>query len=301
MRVLRTMLFVPGNNMRMIHKTKTLDADAFILDLEDAVPMEEKETARVFIEDALDWMGPEGLDVFVRVNTLATGLTPSDIEAAVREGIGGIMLPKSESKGDVLEVDRLIEDAEGRRGLKHGSTSVIPLIETARGVLNAPEISTAGSRIVAVSFGAVDFTRDMGTTISREGTELFYARSRISLVARASGVQAIDTVWVDIMDREGLLRDARLAKQLGFRGKLLIHPNQIEPVNGVFSPSEQEVRYAQRVVEAFREAEARGLGAISLEGRMIDTASYRQALDLLSLAEAIEEKRMKRREAPWSP
>lgn len=293
MRVLRTMLFVPGNNMRMIHKTRTLDADAFILDLEDAVPMDEKETARVFVEDALEWMGSEGLDVFVRVNALTTGLTPLDIEAAVHDGIGGIMLPKSESEGDVLEVERLIEAAEEGRGLEPGSTSIVPLIETAKGVLNAPGIATASSRIVASSFGAVDFTRDMGTTISREGTELLYARSIISLVARASGVQAIDTVWVDIMDREGLIRDARLAKQLGFKGKLLIHPSQIEPVNQVFSPSEEEVLYAQRLVEAFKEAEARGLGAVSLEGRMIDTASFRQALDLLSLAKAVESK-MKR-------
>jgi len=136
----------------------------------------------------------------------------------------------------------------------------------------------------------VDFTRDMGINLSREGTELFYARSHIAVAARAAEVQAIDTPWIDVADREGLVQDSERGRQLGFRGKLLIHPSQIEPVNKVFSPSEDEVEYAGKVVEAFSEAEAKGLGAISLDGKMIDVANFRQAQDLIALAEAIAQK-----------
>jgi len=140
---------------------------------------------------------------------------------------------------------------------------------------------------VAVAFGAVDFTREMGIHLSREGTELFYARSHIAVTARAAEVQAIDTPWIDVADREGLVRDSERGRQLGFRGKLLIHPNQIETVNQVFSPSEDEIEYARKVVKAFKEAEAEGVGAISLEGKMIDIANFRQAEELIAWAEAI--------------
>jgi citrate lyase subunit beta/citryl-CoA lyase len=167
---------------------------------------------------------------------------------------------------------------------------LVPLLETARGVLDAREIATASGRIIALAFGALDFTRDMGTSPSIEGTEVLYARSRIALVANAARVQAIDTPWIDIADTEGLVEETRRAKQLGFRGKLLIHPSQIEPVNQVFTPAEAEVAYARRVVEAFRAAEARGLGAISFEGKMVDVANARQAEDLIAWAEAISQR-----------
>ncbi len=293
---MRSVLFVPGNNMRMIHKTVDIEADAFILDLEDAVPMMEKETARIFVRDSVGLVGSMGSGVYVRLNAITTGLTSADLEATVVEGLDGVILPKSESKSDVLELERLMEEVEADRRLNLGKTAIIPLIETAKGVINAYGVATASKRVAALSFGAVDFTRDMGTSLSKDGTELLYARAHVALAARAAGIQALDTVWIDIVDREGLVRDARLAKQLGFKGKMLIHPSQVEPVNQVFSPSEQEVGYARRVVEAFREAEAKGQGAVSLDGRMIDAANYSQALDLLSLAEAIAERR--RRQPP---
>ena len=152
------------------------------------------------------------------------------------------------------------------------------------------EKETATKRIIALGFGSLDFTRDMRTSPSLEGTEVFYARSHIALVARAAGVQAIDTPWIDIADQEGLVEEAKLARQLGFQGKLLIHPSQIEPVHRVFSPSEGEVAYARKVVEAFREAEEQGLGAISLDGKMIDVANARQAQELIAKAEAMAQK-----------
>jgi citrate lyase subunit beta/citryl-CoA lyase len=290
MRLLRTMLFTPGNNMRMIYKAGTLGADAIILDLEDAVPMAEKETARIFVKDSIEQVAAGSVQVFVRTNAFTTGLAEEDLNWAVQVGLDGIVLPKAESKDDVLETEKLIAALETERELEPGSLVIVPILETARGVMDAYEIVTASRRVVAIAFGAVDFTRDMGINLSREGTELFYARSHIVVAARVAEVQAIDTPWIDVADREGLVQDSERGQQLGFRGKLLIHPSQIEPVNKVFSPSEDEVKYASKMVEAFSQAEAKGLGAISLDGKMIDVANFRQAQDLIALAEAIAQK-----------
>jgi citrate lyase subunit beta/citryl-CoA lyase len=287
MRLLRTMLFTPGNNMRMIYKAGTLGADAVILDLEDAVPLAEKETARIFIKDSIEQVAAGGVQVFVRTNAFTTGLAEEDLNWIVRAGLDGIVLPKAESKDDILETEKLVAALEKERGLEPGGLVIVPILETARGVVNAYEIAMASRRVVAVAFGAVDFTREMGIHLSREGTELFYARCHIAVAARAAEVQPIDTPWIDVTDREGLVWDSERGRQLGFRGKLLIHPNQIETVNQVFSPSEDEVAYARKVVEAFSEAEAKGLGAISLDGKMIDAANFRQAQDLIAWAEAM--------------
>lgn len=294
MRLLRSILFTPGNNMRMIYKTPTLAMDAVILDLEDSVPMIEKDTARVFIRDTLDLAGSGGAEVYVRINGLMTGLTAQDCDFVIQKGLDGVMLPKVESKEDVIESEKIIEKLEKERGMKPGSIVLIPTLETAKGVVNVYEIAVASKRVIAIGFGAVDFTRDMGTSLSKEGAELFFARSQVAIAARAAGVQALDTVFIDLADKEGLIKDSQLAKQLGFKGKFLIHPSQIEPVNQIFSPLPKEIEYAKKVVSAFKEAEARGLGAASLEGRMIDIAVFRQAEDLLTLAEAIAEKEKKR-------
>ncbi len=287
MRLLRTMLFTPGNNMRMIYKAGTLGADAVILDLEDAVPLAEKETARIFIKDSIEQVAAGGVQVFVRTNAFTTGLAEEDLNWIIRAGLDGIVLPKAESKDDVLETEKLVTALEKERRLEPAGLVIVPILETARGVVNAYQIATASRRVVAVAFGAVDFTREMGIHLSREGAELFYARSHIAVAARAAEVQAIDTPWIDVADREGLVRDSERGRQLGFRGKLLIHPSQIEPVNRVFSSSEDEIEYARKVVKAFKEAEAEGVGAISLEGKMIDIANFRQAQDLIAWAEAI--------------
>ncbi len=286
--------------MRMIHKASTLDADAIILDLEDAVPLTEKETARIFIKDSIDLVGSGNSSVYVRVNALTTKLTMEDLEAVALPGLEGIVLPKCESHNEVISAEKLIGKVERKKKLKLRNLVLLPTLETAKGVLNSYEIASASKRVAAISFGAVDFTRDMGTSISRDGSELMYARSRIAVAARAAEVQAIDTPWIDIADRDGFVKDSRFARQLGFRGKLLIHPGQIQTVNEVFSPSQGEVEYAKKVVDAFQTAQAKGLGAISLEGRMIDIANYRQARDLLALAEAIAEREQSRKEKAQS-
>lgn len=287
MRALRSWLFTPGNNLRMLQKAGHVGADAVIVDLEDAVPMADKETARWFLRDALPALAAQRSSAWVRVNSLSTGLAPEDIRSAVRPGLEGIVLPKTESADDLRRAAALAEEAERAVGIEPGTVRLVPLLETARGVAAAREVAAADSRVAALAFGGVDFCRDMRIELTSGGEELDPPRARIALMARAAGVLAVDTPWIEIHDRDGLVRHARAARQRGFHGKLLIHPNQAAPVNEVFSPDPGELARARRIVERFEAERARGAGAISLDGKMIDEANYRQARDLIAFQEAI--------------
>jgi len=277
--------------MRMIQKIPTLTADAVVLDLEDSIAMADKDTARIFIRDSLETAGSGSAEVYVRVNGFTTGFTAQDCEFIVQKGLAGIVLPKVESKNEVLQAERILNKLEKKRKIKR--LPLIPCLETAKGITNAYAIAAASKRSIALGFGAVDYTRDMGSSLSKEGTELFVARSLTAIAARAAGVQALDTVFIDLADKEGLVKDSQSARQLGFKGKFLIHPNQIGPVNQAFSPSTKEIEYAKEIVQAYKEAVAKGAGAASLKGRMIDAPVYQQAQELLSLADAIAEKQTK--------
>jgi len=291
--VLRSMLFVPGNSRRMIAKASTLASDAIILDLEDAIPLPDKATARIIVRDSVKAVKLGRAYVFVRVNALTTNLTAEDLKF-IDKDLDGVLLPKTNAKSDVLELNDVLEKAERNLGLERGSLKIIPLIETAKGVINAYEIASATERVVAVAFGAGDYYGDLGRNISflsPEQTELLYARSQIVNASRAAGVQAIDTPFFGLLaDTEGFTKEATLALQLGFKGKLLIHPTQIDIVNRIFSPSQDEIGYARRVVEAFEKAQAKGLGVISFEGKMIDYMNYKQASELVNFVEAMDEK-----------
>ncbi len=301
MMVLRSMLFFPGNSMRMITKAATLSADAIIFDLEDAVPLPDKESARIMIRDSVKAVKSAGSYVFVRVNALTTELTAEDLRFVAVEGLDGIVLAKTEARSGVLELGGMLGEAEKNRGLELGSLRIVPLVETAKGVVNVYEIASASERVVAVGFGAGDYYRDLGRSVaslSPEQTELLYARSQIVIGSRAAGVQAIDTVFFGLLtDREGFTKETQLALQLGFKGKLLVHPTQIETANRIFSPSPEEAEYAKGVVGAFEEAQARGLGAISFEGKMIDYMSYQQAKDLVSFVELVADEEERRQRA----
>ncbi len=294
LRVLRSMLFVPSNNWRMLMGSGKEGADAVITDLEDAVPIGEKETGRVFARDSISSIKADGADVFVRVNGVATGLTAEDIKVVVCKDLDGIMLPKTESKEDVLELDALIAKEEKDKGLKPDTLAIIPLLETAKGVLNAHEIAVSSKRVIALSFGAADFLRDLGrsyTTVSTDESELLYPRSYISLAAKSAGILAVDTPFFGlIIDEEGLIRESKIALQLGFKGKMVIHPKHIRFVNQIFTPSSEDINYAERVIKTYEEAAARGLGAASLEGKMIDYATYRMAEELNLVNKVIAEK-----------
>lgn len=278
--------------------------DAIILDLEDAVPIAEKETGRVFARDGIPILKAKGIDVFVRVNSLGTGLTEKDLGYVVVEGLDGIMLPKSETKEQIVKLDRFLKKEEVKKGMKPGSISILPLLESPRGVLNASDIATGSKRVVALGFGAGDFLRELGEgfAIARLSPDeyfpmILYARSRISIAARVAGVPAIDTPFFGLLiDTEGLERESSKAKLLGFKGKMLIHPRHVQPVNQVFSPSKEDIEFSKRMIDAYKEAEAKGLGAASFGGRMIDYAMVSMGEDLLSKAEAIAEKEKRRAE-----
>lgn len=296
--ILRSMLYVPANSWRMIINVVSEGADAVILDLEDACPMPEKETGRVFARDSISMIKQHGIDVFVRVNSLETGLTETDIGYVTVKGLDGIMLAKTESKEDVLAVDTLLRQEEEKKGIEANSISLIALIETPNGVLNIRDIITASQRMIAVGFGAGDFSREMGAGMGVTGLvpeEYFfmvlYARSSIALAARASGIQAIDTPFFGlIIDLEGLRKEMEKVKLLGFSGKQLTHPGHVATVNEVFTPTKEELDYANQVVKAYEEARARGLGATTLGGKMIDYGSFKRAESLLSFAAAIEKR-----------
>lgn len=289
---MRSALFVPANSWRFLLSSIRSDADVLIVDLEDAVPMDDKETGRWFVKEFLEKeRSGFGRPVFVRVNSVASGLYREDLAFSVRPGLDGVMIPKVESADDVLRVEEVVERLEGERGLDPGTVKIVPLIESARGVENSHEIARASKRLVALAFGAGDFLRDLGislTGLSAEQLELLYARSKVVTAAAAAGLQAIDTPFLGlIIDREGVKREAELARRLGFRGKLAIHPSHVPVLNEVFMPSQREVKEALEIVKVYEEAARRGLGATSYRGRMIDYMNYSQAKKLLSIARSL--------------
>ena len=294
--VLRSMLYVPANSWRMITNATAEGADALILDLEDGCPMSEKETGRVFARDSIPMLKEQRAKVFVRVNSLETGLTETDISYVVTQGLDGIMLAKTESKEDVFTIDRLLQEEESKKGLELTSVLLIALLETPQGILNIREIIAASDRIVAVGFGAGDFSREMGagmgvTKLSPEEyfPMVLYARSNIAMTARAAGIQAIDTPFFGlVIDLEGLIRESEKVKLLGFSGKQLTHPRHVASVNAAFSPAEEDVAFARMVVKVYEEARAKGLGATTIGGKMIDYGSFKRAEALLSTARVIE-------------
>ena len=284
---LRTLLFVPGNQERRIDKARSIPADALILDLEDSVPPAEKNSARVMVSSSIDGLTIRGREIFVRVNALSTDYAAADIKAIVIPGLSGICLPKSESADDILRADTLLTDAEREAKLTAGSIGLLALVETPKGIINAYEIAGASPRVLGIAFGPEDYALEMGIKRTREGAELYYPRVVITVACHAAGILAIDGVYADIRDEEGLSQEARLVRQMGFHGKLLIHPNQVSPVSQVFSPTEEEIAHAQGVVEAFEAALAQGQASTSFEGKMIDAPVAERAKRLLALAESI--------------
>jgi citrate lyase subunit beta/citryl-CoA lyase len=297
-RILRSMLYVPSNSWRMINNATTEGADAIILDLEDGCPIAEKETGRVFARDSIPMLKQHGLEVFVRVNSMETGLTATDIEYVVVPGIDGIMLAKTDSREEVTALDGLLKQQEEKKGIRPGGVQVMALLETPKGILNIREIISASERVMAVGFGAGDFSREMGagmgvTKLSPDEyfPMILHARSSIAMAARAAGIQAIDTPYFGlVIDLEGLRRESERVKLLGFSGKQLTHPRHVEVANQVFSPARGDVEYAKKVVDAYQEARSKGLGATTLGGKMIDYGSFKRAESLLAFASAIEER-----------
>ena len=286
MQPLRSFLFTPANHARRVEKVFTVGADAVILDLEDAVAIAEKPAARAMAVAALQ--RPRACLGYVRVNAMETPFCYGDLVAIVQPGLDGIVLPKVESAAGLLAIDWLVEQLERERGLPERAIDIMPIIETGRGLSDIDAILRAGSRVKRVAFGAGDFTFDMNMVWSRGEAELAHARAAIATASRAAGIEApLDTVWVDLQDAAALEASARTALGLGFQGKMCIHPKQVPVVNGVFTPTEAEVAFAERVVAAFAEAEAAGSAAIQLDGKFIDYPIVYRAQRVLRTIEAI--------------
>ena len=283
---LRSFLFAPGNHARRVEKALTLDADAVILDLEDAVATAEKPATREVVAAA--FVRPRRGLLYVRVNAVDTEFCYGDLVAIVRPGLDGIILPKVESAVGLAAIDWLLAQLERERGLGPGAIDLIPIIETARGLAHIDEILAAATRVRRIAFGAGDFTLDVNMIWSRGETELAHARAAIVTASRAAGIEApLDTVWVDLRDPEGLEASARTALGLGFQGKMCIHPDQIAFVNRVFTPGEAEVEFAERVAAAFAKAEAEGSAAFQLDGKFIDYPIVYRAQRVLQRIAAI--------------
>ncbi len=286
MQPLRSFLFAPGNHARRVEKALSLDADAVILDLEDAVATAEKRATRDAVIAAL--ARPRRALLYVRVNAVDTEFCYGDLVAIVRLGLDGVILPKVESAAGLATADWLLAQLEREQGLMPRAIDLVPIIETARGLNQIDAMLAAGTRVKRVAFGAGDFTLDVNMAWSRGEAELAYARAKIVTTSRAAGIEApFDTVWVDLADEEGLEASARTAFGFGFQGKMCIHPNQIAVVNRVFTPSEAEIAFAERVVAAFARAEAEGSAAIQLDGKFIDYPILYRAQRILEKIEAI--------------
>jgi citrate lyase subunit beta/citryl-CoA lyase len=281
MTLYRSWMFIPGNHQRRLDKAQELQADVVVYDLEDAVPVTEKEKAREMVRRALETN--RGKTQFVRVNDPSAPCHEADVSGLVGPDLAGIILPKASDREQLLRVDHLLAQAERQCGRPVGSTEVVPLIETALGLYRAFEIASACGRVKRLAFGSVDFTLDIGAQLTKEGTEILFARSQLVVLSRAAGIEPpIDAVYIHVNDAEGLERDARFARQLGFQGKLVIHPDQIGVVHQVFSPSEAETNEARKIVEAFEQAVACGLAAVQVDGKMIDYPVAERARRILA-------------------
>ena len=296
-RLLRSWMFVPGDRQRMIDKALTLNVDAIMIDIEDGVAPAEKENARIQIASSLDRVAEQlAADSnyrtparFVRTNAPGTEWMVQDFKAAVRPGLEGLVI----SKVDTVDQVRIVEDELGRAEVAQhmlgGEVKLLIAIESPIGLFNAFAIATSSPRIMGILFGAEDFTREMALPMKREGeaSDMLYARSHLATVAAAAHIQAVDGVWVDLNDPEGLKRFAKQARQLGMSAISIIHPNQIEIANAAFTPTKEDIDYARAVLQAFDDARAKGHGAIAFRGQLLDFPIVDRARQTVDLARSL--------------
>lgn len=281
-RLYRSLLFVPGNNPRFLEKAKTSPADIVCFDLEDSVPDSEKKTARAMIKDALKSRASYSGSVYVRTNSPASGKIPDDLEQVIQKGLDGIVIPKVNNSKELDKIIKIIASLEKKRKIK--PVFVIPSIESAAGVVNTYDIALSSERIPAVVFGVFDLLNDMGIEYTKQPEGAKYARAKIPLDARAADVLAIDAIWQDLKDMDGLRQDCSIGKSLGYSGKSIIHPDQITPAHELFAPNKSEIEWATKVCTVYEESTQKGKGATVVDGKMIDEVHYKQAKALLDLS-----------------
>ena len=278
-------MFVPGNNPGMMADAHIYGPDSIMLDLEDSVTLAEKDAARLLVYHALQSVDYGQTEMVVRINPLSTPFGRKDIEAVVRAGVHVIRMPKTETADEVREVEAEIERVEKRLGCL-GRTQIMAAIESALGVVNAYDIATASKRMMGIALGAEDYCANLKTQRSQTGDELRLARETIVVAARAAGIDALDTVYSNLNDMEAFRAEVEFIKTLGFDGKSIINPRQIEVVNEVFAPKEKDIQKARTILAAIREAEARGSGVVAVNGKMVDRPVVIRAQRTIELAKA---------------
>ena len=283
----RSMLFLPGNNPNMLINGNCLGADAIIFDLEDAVSPAEKDAARILVRNTLRYMDFTGCEKIVRINSIDTPYWQKDLETIIPWKPDMILLPKTASAADAQAADAYMTELEQKLGMEPNTVALMPLIETALGVENAFAIATSTQRVRALFLGAEDLTADLQCKRTKEGKEIFYARTRLVMAARAAGVEVYDTPFTDVNDDIGIREDAEFAKNLGFSGKASISPRHVEVINEVFSPTQADIEYAYEVLDAIALAKKQGKGAISLRGKMIDAPIVTRAQRTIDMAVAL--------------
>ena len=285
-RLLRSMLFTPANNARRVEKALTLGADGVILDLEDAVAAAEKPAARLALREALG--KPRSCQLYARINGLAAEWCYRDLVEVVRPGLDGLLVPKVESAADVTTVDWLLGALEREQGLARGTVDIIPIIETGRGLAAIDAICSAGGRLRRVVFGAADFTLDMNMQWTRNEAELAQARAAIVLASRVAGIEPpLDTVWARLQDAEGLRASVQTSFDMGFQGRMCVHPDQIAVVHEIFTPSAEQYERARKIVAAFAEAERAGVASIRVDGQFVDYPIVEKARRTVAIMEQL--------------
>ncbi|MFL0247570.1 HpcH/HpaI aldolase/citrate lyase family protein [Candidatus Clostridium stratigraminis] len=282
----RTMLFMPGNNPGMLQNAAILGADSIILDLEDAVSIPEKDSARILVREAIKNVDYSKVEVVVRVNPLDNEFGAVDVDTIARVKPDTIMVPKADEE-EIKLVHEMLNKIEKEEGFEEGSIKLIPLVETAFGLENVYNIIKASNRVTAILLGGEDLTADLGIKRTKEGEEIFYARNKVATACKALKVDAIDTPFTDTNDYEGLEKDTARAKSLGMTGKASINPRQIDTIHAVFAPTEMEIKHALRILDAMEEAKKEGKGVFSVDGKMVDAPVINRAVTTVELAKRL--------------
>jgi citrate lyase beta subunit len=286
MRARRALLYMPGDDMHKIRKATTLGIDCVCMDLEDGVAFNSKSAARAAIVEALQSLDFSQAERLVRMNPVGSGLEMEDLTVVLPGRPDGVVIPKVNQAGQIRWVSDQLATAEAQHGWQSGSIKLLIIAESARGILNLESLCTADDRLQAIIFGAEDLANDLGAKRTRGGWEIFHARSQVILHTAAHGLQAIDMVYVDFKDPEGLKDEARVGAQMGFSGKQIIHPDQVEPVQQSFTPGEDEIERARRIIQAYEQHQELGAGAFAVEGKMIDAPIVKRARLTLTRAQA---------------
>jgi len=282
----RSVLYVPGNMPSMLQNIPVFKADGIFIDLEDAVPLSEKDAARKIVRKFLENYKNRTSETFVRVNGLETKWGYDDLREVLPAKPDGVRLPKADTPEIVERLDTFLTEMEEELGFEIGHFKIIPSIENALGVINCIKTARTSKRVIALAFGAEDYTASLEVQRTKSGEELFHARTRVIWAAKAAGIQAIDTVFTDVSDMDSFRRECELIKTLGFTGKSLVNPRQIDVLHEVFAPKREEIDYANDVMEAIIEARKMGTGVISLRGKMIDAPVVKRAYTVLKTAYA---------------